>query len=119
MSSNRYGVELVLDLHGCDVSTFTRESLTRYFVEVCDKIDMTRHGEPMFWHDDSDVPHLKGVSAVQFIETSNIVVHALALLEAVYVNLFSCKEFDPKMAEEFTARYFGAKQARSTVLDRV
>ena len=114
-----YGVELVLDLHGCDVKTFNRENLSRYFVEICDLIDMKRHGEPMFWYDDSDIPHLRGTSAIQFIETSDIVVHCLDILEAVYLNLFSCKPFDVKISEEFTVKFFGAKKSKATVIDRI
>ena len=39
-------------------------------------------------------PLTKGTSAVCFILTSAIVVHTLDDLGAVYVNIFSCKEFD-------------------------
>jgi S-adenosylmethionine/arginine decarboxylase-like enzyme len=109
---------MILDLHDCNIETFTREHLTRFFIELCDLINMKRHGDPMFWHDDSDVPHLKGVSAVQFIETSNIGIHCLSLLKAVYLNLFSCKPFDVEVAQDFTTRFFGALKCGTTVLDR-
>jgi len=39
-------------------------------------------------------------------------------LGLVFVNIFSCKEFDPKQAEEFTVRYFGAAEYKSTVIER-
>ena len=39
-SSESYGCELLLDLHGYDVSTFTRESLKEYFSKLCEGIDM-------------------------------------------------------------------------------
>jgi len=51
-------------------------------------------------------PHLKGVSMVQFIETSTIVIHTLDDLKAVYLDLFSCGEFDGKAAAQFVADYF-------------
>ena len=118
VQNNRYGIELILDLHGCNTRTFTREKLSRFFVELCQLIDMKRHGDPMFWHDDSSIAHLKGISAVQFIETSNIVIHCLEILEAVYLNIFSCKEFDVKKAERFSIDFFGAQEQRSMVIDR-
>ena len=49
-----YGYELILDLKGCDVSTFTRNSLDAYFRKVCKAIDMERC-EVHFW-DDVGVP---------------------------------------------------------------
>ena len=35
-----YGKEIILDLHECDPSTFTRESIGKYFKYLCLIIDM-------------------------------------------------------------------------------
>lgn len=118
MEKDVYGIELIIDMHGCDTHTFTKENLEKYFVDLCDSIGMKRHGKPLFWHDNSNTPHLKGVSAIQFIETSNIVVHALEILESTFVNIFSCKEFDTKKAEAFTKNFFKAKESVSKVIER-
>jgi hypothetical protein len=77
MNHKPYGLEILLDLKGCDLSDLSRERLTDYFVRLCELIQMTRHGEPVFWEDHSGQPHLQGISALQFIETSNVVCHAL------------------------------------------
>ncbi len=114
-----------MDLHGCDVSKFNRTSLDEYFEKLCKAIDMKR-ADLHFW-DDVDVPedeketlpHTKGTSAVQFIITSNITVHTLDLLKAVYVNIFTCKEFDEKVAEEITKEWFGANGCRVRFIERV
>lgn len=120
-----YGYELILDLHGCDVSTFNRKSLDGYFEKLCKAIDMVKCER--YWWDDVGVaeeekqtsPHTKGTSAVQFILTSTIVVHTLDLMGAVYVNIFSCKEFDAKIAEELTAEWFGAKDCYKHFIERI
>lgn len=113
-----YGKELILDLHNCDPATFNRASLTTYFIKLCDLIDMERR-ELHFWEDEQLIePHTKGISAVQFIVTSNITIHTLELLKTVYVNIFSCKEFDANVAEEFTVSWFGGEIAKSTEIDR-
>lgn len=120
-----YGYELILDLHGCNPSTFNRESLDSFFTEVCDLIDMERCGVH-FW-DDVGVPPeerqtsplTKGTSAVCFILTSTIVVHTLDKLGAVYVNIFSCKEFDPAVARKFTEEWFQAGSCGHTFINRV
>lgn len=119
-----YGFELVTDLHICDPDTFSRDSIGRFFTQICDLIDMEKC-QVHFW-DDVDVPpaerqtlpHTKGTSAVCFILTSTIVVHTLDLMEAVYVNIFSCKEFDPEVAEEFTKTWFKASSSKSIFIER-
>ena len=60
----------------------------------------------------------KGTSAVQFILTSTIVIHTLDLMEAAYVNVFSCKEFDADEAAQFTAKWFGATDWTTNIVVR-
>ena len=119
-----YGQELILDLHECDASKFTRCKVKQYFVELCELIEMERC-DLHFW-DDVDVPigeqqedpKTKGTSAVQFILTSTIVIHTLDLMKAVYVNIFSCKEFDTDEAAQFTANWFDSKDWTKQVVTR-
>jgi len=122
---DKYGIELILDLHRCDASTFTRESIQKYFERLCDLIEMKRE-ELHFWDDvgipeeeKQTSPHTQGTSAVQFILTSSIVIHTLDQLEAVYINIFSCKAYDPKVAENFSVQWFGAKNHSARFIDRV
>lgn len=120
-----YGKELILDLHNCDPSTFTRGSIENYFKKLCDLIDMERC--ELYWWDDYGVPpeeqetepHMKGTSAIQFISTSNITIHTLDLLENVYLNIFSCKDFDPNVVIKFSEDWFKGKTVNSQVIQRI
>lgn len=117
-SSKPYGLELIIDLKGCKLENLTKEKLQEFFIALCDRIDMKRHGDPLFWEDWSGVPHLHGISAIQFIETSNVVCHCLPLLNAVYLNIFSCKEFNAHDALTFSKEYWKAKSEVHTVVTR-
>jgi len=120
-----YGKEVVLDLHRCNPETFTRKSIRKYFIEVCDLVDMRR--EKLCWWDDLHTleneketePHLVGTSAVQFIKTSNITIHTLDLMERVYVNLFSCKDFSGPQFIDFTQSWFGGDVVNQQVVRRL
>ncbi|MBK6643274.1 MAG: S-adenosylmethionine decarboxylase [Bacteroidetes bacterium] len=113
-----------MDLHNCDHLTFNRKQIKKYFVELCNLIEMER--AKLTWWDDIGVPkneqqtlpHTKGTTAVQFILTSNITIHTLDILKCVYVNIFSCKEFDSKSAEEFTKNWFKGEIVNSTTIIR-
>ena len=99
-----YGYELVLDVYECDPATFTRVKLKEFFERICVKLNLAP--EELHWWD-YDNPaekaaapaHLKGTSAVQFISTSSLVIHALDDLRTVFVNLFSCGECRPDIQE--------------------
>jgi S-adenosylmethionine/arginine decarboxylase-like enzyme len=113
-----YGLELIIDMKGCDLSDLSREKLEKFFIQLADRIKMVRHGDPMFWEDTSDIPHLRGISAIQFIQTSNFVCHPLPILKAVYLNIFSCKEFDTEDALKFCMEYWRATSENHTVVTR-
>lgn len=125
---NKYGMELILDLHGCDPDTFNRDSLTKFFAALCKEIGMVP--EDLHFWDYEDVPddertehskqpHMDGISAVQFIQTSNITIHTLFQLKAVYLNIFSCKDFDPVAAKFFASGWFKAKEISARSFDRM
>ncbi len=114
-----------MDLHVCDVSKFNRKSIEQYFVTICKAIGMQRE-DLHFWDYEGvpveelpTEPHLLGISAVQFISTSNIVIHTLDLLKTVFINIFSCKKFDEKAAERLTKKWFGAKKCRTHFIERI
>lgn len=119
-----YGKELILDLHDCDPATFNRKYIKQYFVKLCKLIDMERC--KLSWWDDHGVapdekqtePHLKGTSAVQFILTSNIVIHTLDMLGSVYINIFSCKDFNDEIAKNFSAEWFKGEIVSSHLIER-
>ena len=125
MNKDSYGQELILDLHNCDPTTMTRRSIRKYLIELCNKIDMER--EDLHFWDDQGVPkaeretepHLVGISGVQFIRTSSIVFHTLTLMKRVYLNIFSCKPFDPQVARQFSVEWFKGEVKNNHVMDRV
>ena len=125
LMADKYGIELILDLHGCDASKFTRASISEYFERLCVLIDMKREALH-FWddvglpeEDKQTSPHTQGTSAVQFILTSSIVIHTLDQFRAVYINIFSCKSYDAKLAEQFSVEWFGATDFSARFIDRI
>lgn len=120
-----YGKELIVDLHGCGNLPTTREKLKIFFVDLCGLIEMERE-DLNFWDYDGDPDgylnapsHLKGTTAVQFIRTSNITIHCIDEQKKVFLNTFSCKEFDPKKVIDFSVEYFDGHVAAHTLVNRL
>ncbi len=120
-----YGKELILDIHNCDASTFNRKNIKVFFKDLCVLIDMERC--KLCWWDDYGIPpaeqetepHLKGTTAIQFIKTSNITIHTLDLLKCVYLNVFSCKDFDTSIVKEFSQKWFKGEIVNSHTIERI
>jgi len=121
-----YGKELILDLHNCNKELMNKETIEVYFKELCNLIDMEAV-KAEYWVEDEGMnkaeydanPHLQGTSAVQFIKTSNITIHTISGLGNVYLNIFSCKDFDARLAEGFSIAFWEGQKVNCLVLDRV
>ncbi len=118
-----YGYELIMDLQHCNPGRFDADVIEQYCVELCDLIDMKREDFYLWANDPDDYdttpPHIYGTSAVQFILTSSLVIHTLPKLKAAYVNIFSCKTFDPAAAVAFTTDFFSGDLARHHWIERL
>lgn len=120
-----YGKELIMDVWDCDPSAFTRESIEKFLVELCDAIDMVR--EDLHFWDDQDTPekqkptepHLIGISVCQFIRTSNVVMHTLTEMKRVYFNAFSCKDFDPDVVQRMVLAWSKGRVVQSIFIRRM
>lgn len=77
---------------------------------------MKPHGEPMV--ERFGTGDLEWYSMLQFIETSSITVHLDEREDRAFVDIFSCKDFDEKEAEEFSKKYFEWKTSTCRVHQR-
>jgi S-adenosylmethionine/arginine decarboxylase-like enzyme len=112
-----YGQELILDLHHCNNMDVDTQAFCEELAELVNMQIEDFHR----WEsgpEDEKNPKTFGKSAIQFILTSNITIHILPLLGNVYVNLFSCKEFDQDVAADFCEKYFNGVIAGRHFIDR-
>ncbi len=113
-----WGWHLVLNLYNCDSGRIQSAGVIRQFViDLCDVIEMRRFGEPTIVNFGDD-PRVAGYSLVQLIETSNICAHFANESSSVYLDIFSCKKFDPDIAADFCATAFLAQKASGTFISR-
>lgn len=120
-----YGRELILDLHGCDRKMMTPENLEAFCVKLCDDVLKMTRADFHIWGDDPDDdfterdPKTIGATCIQFIETSNITVHTIWPQLTVYLNIFSCRDFDANVVIGFCEWFFNADLQKSVAHDIV
>jgi S-adenosylmethionine/arginine decarboxylase-like enzyme len=113
-----WGLCTCVDLKDCNPAAIRDpELIRRFIVELCDLIDMNRFGEPQIVHF-GPCEKVAGYSMTQLIETSLISGHFANETNAAYLDIFSCKEYDPSAAAEFCKDFFGATSFTYQVLLR-
>ena len=79
---------------------------------------MRRFGETLVVHFGED-ERVAGYSMVQLIETSLISAHFANLTNAVYLDVFSCKTYDPEAVAAFARTFFGGSRCITHVTPRL
>ena len=101
-----WGIASSIDIYDCDPERIrSAEFIRQFVVDLCDLIEMKRFGETQVVHFGED-EKVAGFSMVQLIETSLISAHFANLTNATYLDVFSCKPYDPEVARDFAERYF-------------
>lgn len=105
-SQSVWGMASGIDIYGCDPERIRSADFIRQFVvDLCDLIEMKRFGETQVVHFGED-EEVAGYSMVQLIETSLISAHFANLTNTTYLDVFSCKPYDPEVVRQFAQDYF-------------
>lgn len=110
-----WGISTALDLYDCDPQIIRDAGKIRAFVvELCDRLEMRRFGECQVV-DFGEDERVSGFSMTQLIETSLISGHFANATNAAYLDIFSCKYYEPRTMAEFAVGYFKGATYRMQV----
>jgi len=106
-----WGIASAIDIYNCDpVKIRDADEIRRFVVELCELIKMKRFGETQVVHFGED-ERVAGFSMTQLIETSLISAHFANQTNAVYLDVFSCKAYDPEEVRSFAQNFFGGSHS--------
>lgn len=106
-----WGIASSIDIYGCDPEKIrSAEAIRRFVAELCELIEMKRFGDTQVVHFGED-ERVAGYSMVQLIETSLISAHFANLTNTTYLDVFSCKPYDPEIVKDFSQNYFGGSHS--------
>ena len=102
-----WGMAASFDIYNCTSETIRdADKIRQFVVELCEMIEMKRFG-PCTVVDFGDDERVAGFSMVQLIETSLISAHFANKSNTTYLDVFSCKPYDPEVVKAFATRFFG------------
>lgn len=112
-----WGYHLILDCSECDSNAIGDfNNIYNFAKKLVKDIDMVAYDEPQIVYFGSD--DKSGYTLVQLIETSNICAHFVDEYNHIYLDVFSCKEFDIQTVINLVVEFFKAKNIRKTYLTR-
>lgn len=113
-----WGLSAAINLHGCNPAKIRDAAYIRRFVsDLCKRIGVKRYGRCQVVHF-GERDEIAGFSMTQLIETSLISGHFVNLTNDVYLDVFSCKYFDPQLVAQMAKEAFDAASVSIDVLLR-
>ncbi len=104
-----WGISTSIDLYGCDAEKIRNaKAIENFVVELCDLIKVTRFGECQVVHF-GEKEEIAGFSMTQLIETSLVSAHFANQTNTTYLDVFSCKYYNPQIVADFAKKYFEAE----------
>ncbi len=114
-SKNPWGVLTSVDIYKSDPDIIRNaKSIEQFVDQLCDLIDMKRYGECQIVHFGKD-KKVEGFSMTQLIETSLISGHFANASNTVYLDVFSCKFYEPREIAEFATSFFKGKNYKMQI----
>lgn len=108
-SMDAWGLHTLINLHQCNPETIRDKNKIKEYVDrLCGLIGMRKFGDCVVVNFGED-ERVAGFSMTQLIETSLISGHFANQSNASYIDIFSCKPYDPQKAVKFTKDFFGGK----------
>ena len=104
-----WGYHLILNAGKCAAAPIRcAKAIGTFSDTLVKRIDMVAYGSPQIVMFGSG--NKKGYTLVQLIETSNICAHFVEESDDMYLDVFSCKPFNPAEVETVVRESFGPAQ---------
>lgn len=118
-----WGLECLVDAQDCDKKLIKDlDNIQAFIDEICLVTKMNKWGplhsmylEGNEYFDEKDVT---GWSVCQFITTSSIVMHLCDGSGNLYLDFFSCKEFNEQDVSDLLVKYFKPKAMTRRMIER-
>lgn len=102
-----YGQHMMLTANGCNAAIEDIDCVSKFLSDLVLYIDMVAYGKPLVarFGDGIEI----GISGVQLIETSAITIHTNDGSRDMYLDVFSCKQYDEEKVINTVKQFYHPK----------
>jgi S-adenosylmethionine/arginine decarboxylase-like enzyme len=112
-----WGFHLLIDCSGLNEKMDSEDDIEEFFDKLIKALKMKKLTE-FFCVSVDDTEDGRGISAFQMITTSHISMHFDDVKRCGYLDIFSCKKFDPDPAIKMIKDFFKPKAVASQLIYR-
>jgi S-adenosylmethionine/arginine decarboxylase-like enzyme len=113
-----WGKHAIIDAGGCNDNVTNKKKILEFNKNLIDAIGMKAHGKPILEYFDHLEPEKNGWTLIQLITTSSITAHFVDDGNRMFLDIFSCKDFDIAIVKEVINGFFEPIDISFMVIDR-
>jgi hypothetical protein len=113
-----WGKHAIIDAGGCNDNVTIKKKILEFNKLLIDSIGMVAHGQPILEYFDQLEEDKNGWTLIQLITTSSITIHFADMGNKMFLDIFSCKDFDIGVVKDLIDSFFEPKDINFMVIDR-
>lgn len=110
---------LIIDVSECDSKKLWDTKLIKSFLsELPRKINMSTLCNPVIIEDRKGLEEEQGITGFVILDESHLAIHTYPEKGLAYIDIFSCKEINEKVAKKFILEKFGNVKIKGKLMER-
>lgn len=112
------GVHWIADAVGCRVDRLTVSSVREALIELPERLELTRIGDPQVFEHDEVGGAATSIAGIVLIAESHVSIHCFPRDATVHIDIFSCKAMNLDTARNYVENHFAPRAVEENILDR-
>lgn len=118
-TDNAFGPHLMLDMHKCDRKRLVNlDEMYNLLRDLPGKVGMTRITNPKVMKYQDKWSETEGITGFVILAESHISLHTFPDDDFVFVDIFSCRNFDYEATKNYLIKFFGSKSPKTHLVKR-
>ncbi len=119
-----FGYSFHIDCYGIDAEKCDSLEISYRFLEdLVDLLDMNKFTLPLIFHGprikgQEQYPEKSGITGFIGLIESGISIHTISPKEFATIDIYSCRQFDPKIVKDFIQKTYNPKTTEESFLER-
>ena len=119
LNNTNFGPHLMLDLYNCNKHKLSDYNfIFNLLNEIPELIGMHKITQPYCFPYSGLVPEDKGITGIVILAESHCSIHSFDMKDFVFIDIFSCKNFDVDFTTKYFINAFEAKSCDCSLADR-
>lgn len=115
---DKKGTHLIIDAYGCKQNLDNVKKIKNLLNDLVDMVGMKKLSNAKVVFYEAEKPINSGVTGIILLNESHISIHTYSNRDEIYMDIFSCRPFDPDNVKKYLKDFFKIDKLKQKVIRR-